>query len=312
MTLAALVVLVIAGGLAYLFLALPRTAAPSSFQARRTPELLARGEYLSRHVTGCTVCHGQRDWTKFSAPAIPARMGHGGNKFDLGDAGTLYAPNLTPAALSTWTDGEILRAMTEGVSKDGTPLFPLMPYENFRQMTREDAEAIIAFIRTLPPTQQAVPPRALKFPLTLIVRTIPQPATLPETRPDPATDLVGYGRYLTTIASCTDCHTPMDNGQRRPGMEFAGGTEFRLPTGGVQRSANITPDVQTGIGSWTERQFLDRFAQAASMDDAASAMNGRQNTEMPWRDYSGMKQEDLAAIYAYLRTVPAVRNAVPR
>jgi mono/diheme cytochrome c family protein len=297
-----------AGGLAYLFRAYPRVAPPSSVKVESTPARIARGAYLSRHVVGCSDCHGERDWSKYSAPQMREREGHGGMAFHL-DIGTLYGPNITPAAIGGWTDGEVLRAMTEGVSKDGRPLFPLMPYEAFAQMSREDAESVIAFIRTLPAVARDIPPTVLKFPMNLIVRTIPKPVTLPASAPD-RSDRIAYGRYLTTLASCSSCHTRMVRGRPVPNMTFAGGLEFHPRTGGIQRSANITPDMETGIGRWTEAQFVARFTSIAALDDRALVLNGRRNTEMPWRDYGGMDPQDLSAIYSYLRTVPAVHNAV--
>jgi mono/diheme cytochrome c family protein len=306
-----LVILLAGGGLAYLFLALPRSAPPTSLQAPRTPERIARGQYLSRHVIGCSDCHGERDWTKYSAPQIREREGHGGMSFPIG-VGTLVAPNITPARLSTWTDGEVLRAMTSGVSKDGSPLFPFMPYDAYRRMSQEDAEAIIAFIRTLPSVARDVPRSQLKFPFNLLVRTMPSPAPpLPEKAPDPS-DRLAYGRYLTTLASCVTCHTQMERGQPLPGMAFAGGLKFTTRSGGVQYSANITPDPETGIGRWTMEQFVQRFKAIADADEASLALNGRQNTEMPWRDYGGMTKADLEAIFTYLQSVPAVRHAVAR
>jgi mono/diheme cytochrome c family protein len=304
-------VVVLAGvGLGYLFLVLPHAAPPSHVQVPRTPERVARGAYLARHVAGCTDCHGERDWTKYSAPQMPDREGHGGMTFAL-DIGTLRAPNITPAAIGGWSDGELLRAMTEGVNKSGQPLFPLMPYQAYRTMAREDVESIIAFIRTLPPKEGVIPRSTLNFPMNLIVRTIPQPATVPTTRPDPS-DRLAYGRYLTTIADCIACHSQMDRGKPREGMEYAGGLEFKMRSGGVQRSANITPDPETGIGRWTEAQFVERFKSVADAPESELALNGRANTEMPWRDYGGMTREDLSAIYTYLRTVPPVHHVIAR
>jgi mono/diheme cytochrome c family protein len=309
--LVAVIVLAVAGGLAYLFLAYPRLAPPVVLGVPRTPERIARGAYLSRHVVGCSDCHGERDWTKYSAPQMREREGHGGMAFRIG-VGTLYAPNITPARLGTWTDGEVLRAMVSGVSKDGSPLFPLMPYDAYRQMSREDAESVIAFIRTFPAVARDVPRSELNFPFNLMVRTMPSPAPpLPEKAPDPS-DRLAYGKYLTTLASCVTCHTKMERGQSVPGMAFAGGLEFRTRAGDVQYSANITPDLETGIGHWTMEQFVARFKSVAEADEAALALNGRKNTEMPWRDFGGMKTEDLEAIYTYLRTVPAVRHVVAR
>lgn len=304
-------VLAAAAGLAYMFLALPRAASAETFKAPDTPERIARGQYLSRHVAGCSDCHGKRDWTKYSAPQMREFEGHGGTNFPIG-VGTMIAPNLTPAKLGSWTDGEILRAMISGVSKDGSPLFPFMPYENYRQMSREDAESIIAYLRTLPPSSNEPPRSKLDFPLNLIVRTLPSPAPpMREKTPDPSNQ-VEYGKYLTTIGACIHCHTKMESGAPVPGMQFAGGMRFEMQSGGEIYSANITPDPETGIGRWTEAQFIDRFKSIANADEASLALNGRKNTEMPWRDYGGMKEEDLAAIFAYLRTLTPVRHAVPR
>jgi mono/diheme cytochrome c family protein len=153
-----------------------------------------------------------------------------------------------------------------------------------------------------------VPESTLHFPLNLIVRTIPAPAN-PQPVP-PLSDTLAYGEYLVTIASCADCHTPSKEGKPVPGMDFAGGAEFNLPFGLV-RSANITPDEETGIGSWDRQEFLDRFKEYA--DSAAShrpVKQGNFNTIMPWLVYAGMTEDDLGAIYAYLRTQKPVENRV--
>ena len=226
----AVVVLAVAGGFSYLFLALPRVAPPATLQVPRTPERIARGQYLSRHVAGCSDCHGERDWTKYSAPQMREREGHGGMAFRIG-VGTLYAPNITPVRLSTWTDGEVLRAMTSGVSKDGSPLFPLMPYDAY---PADVAGRRRVDHRVHPDAAAGRARRAaieLNFPMNLIVRTMPSPAPpLPEKAPDPS-DRLAYGKYLTTIASCVTCHTQMERGQPVPGMAFAGGLEFQHAVG---------------------------------------------------------------------------------
>jgi mono/diheme cytochrome c family protein len=297
--------------LAYLFLALPNASAPSNVKVVATPEKLARGEYLSRHVAGCVVCHGTRDWTRFSGPLEPGTEGRG-SMFEIGIA-SLHASNITPAGIGEWTDGELLRAITEGVSRDGRALFPLMPYGNFRTMAPDDLEAIVAYVRSLKPIPivQPAPVTTIKFPLNLIVRTFPGPAA-PAPRPDPVTDRIAYGKYVTTMASCGQCHTPREGDPKMTGRDFAGGEPFPLPGGRVQFSANITPDQRTGIGSWTEAQFVDRFKINAQLDDETMKAQSGHRTEMPWRDYAGMTREDLSAIYLYLRTVPAVTNIVPR
>jgi mono/diheme cytochrome c family protein len=306
-----LVLVVALGGLGYLMLAFPKVPPPPVVTLEPTPERLARGKYLSDHVVGCTSCHSDRDWTRFSGPVKPGSEGKGGQEFPLGGAGTVFAKNITPAAIGSWTDGELQRAVTAGVSKDGTPLFPLMPYPHFGAMAADDMHAVLSYIRTWKAIENAVPPRTLTFPMNIIVRTIPEAGT-PLPRPLPS-DKVAYGKYMTRSALCGDCHTPIDDrGQPLPGREFAGGMEF-LETGYRVRSANITPDADTGIGSWTEQQFVDKFKAFETPSDAVlSDTERRQNTPMPLTAYAGMTREDLAAIYAYLRTLPPVVNRVTR
>lgn len=311
MGLLVLVVLAAGAGVGYLMFAFPKVPPPNVVTLEPTAERLARGKYLSDHVTGCTSCHSERDWTKFAGPLKPGRVGVGGQEFSLGGAGTLYAKNITPAAIGSWTDGELQRAVTAGVSKDGTPLFPLMPYPHFGAMAADDMHAILVYVRSWQAIESQVTPRTLNFPMNLIVRTIPA-AGSPQPRPLPQ-DKLAYGKYITRMGLCGDCHTPIDDrGQPLPGRELAGGMEF-LETGYRVRSANITPDSDTGIGSWTEQQFIDRFKGFETPSDATlSDAERRQNTPMPWTAYARMTREDLSAIYAFLRTQAPVTSRITK
>ena len=308
-----LLAVVAACGYGYMMFAFPKVPpAPANVAFDTSPDRLARGKYLADHVSGCTTCHSQRDWTKFSGPIVESTLGAGGQKFDLGPAGVVYSKNITPAGIGSWSDGELVRSVTQGVSKDGTPLFPLMPYPHFGRMAEDDVHAILAYIRSLKAIESAAPPpRKLAFPLNLIVRTIPSANTY-GTRPSPE-DKIAYGKYMTAAALCTECHTPIDDrGTPLPGMEFAGGTEI-IETGYRVRAANITPDANTGIGSWTEQQFIDKFKGFETATNATLAEHERaQNTPMPMTAYAGMAREDLSAIYAYLRTLKPVTNRVEK
>jgi hypothetical protein len=307
-----LLLLAAAAGLGYLFYAFPKVPAAGEYRIEATPERLARGKYLNDHVLGCTTCHSERDWTRFSGPVKPDTIGIGGQVFALGPAGTLYSKNITPAAIGSWSDGELLRSVTAGVSRDGTPLFPLMPYPHFGVMADDDIHAVLAYVRSLKAIENLnIPERDLNFPLNLIVRTIPEPAA-PGTRP-PVTDKLAYGRYMLRSALCGDCHTPIDDqGTPLPGMDFAGGMEF-VETGYRSRSANITPDADTGIGTWTEQQFIDRFKSFEGVPPPVlSETERRQNTTMPWTAYAGMTREDLGAIYAALRAQKPVVSRITK
>ena len=136
----------------YVKVALPDVGEAPDLKVELTPERIARGKYLANHVTICIDCHSPRDWTKFSGPLDTTKIGTGGEKFDhnVGFPGEVYVPNITPYNLKHWTDGEIFRAITTGVKKDGSAIFPIMPYKAYGKMDKEDIYAIIAYIRTLP------------------------------------------------------------------------------------------------------------------------------------------------------------------
>jgi mono/diheme cytochrome c family protein len=289
-----------AAGIAYLFIRYPRTEPPPDIKVVSSPEALERGQYLATHVSGCIACHSERDRSLYSEPLIAGTEGKGG-LFAAEGPLVVYAPNLTPYHLGNWSDGEIARAVTTGVTKDGSPLFPIMPYLLFSEMTEQDLTSIIAYLRTLSPITSDPPRSKFGFPLNLIMRTIPRPAPINR---EPVAD---RGRYLTRIAVCIECHTPVDeHNQAIPGREFSGGHDF-----GNVTSANITPDVETGIGKWSKEQFIKRFkAYEAPEMRNIRLQQGAPNTVMPWTMYSGMSEEDLSAIYDYLRTVKPIHNAV--
>jgi mono/diheme cytochrome c family protein len=278
-------------------------------------QVLARGEYLATNVAGCIDCHSSRDFTKYSGPVVPGTHGGGGFVFDekFGLPGVLYGRNITPdkeTGIGTWTDEEILRAMTQGISKNGDTLFPLMPYPNYNRMAKEDLMSIIAFIRTLKPISNKIPARQLKAPIAIFYPAkFLQPSIDGNVRP-PETDKVAYGGYLTAMADCATCHSPLT--PKGPDMSrmFAGGYPFDLGTHKVV-SANITPDSATGIGTWNEARFVDKFTLYRNQENY-SYDPGTQNTIMPLSLLAGMKDEDLKAIYAYLRSIPPISNMVEK
>ncbi|UYQ95943.1 c-type cytochrome [Chitinophaga horti] len=296
----------------YVKTALPNVGPAPDINIERTPERIERGRYLAHHVAVCMDCHSTRDWRLFAAPMKEGNMGGGGEAFnqDMGFPGAFYAPNITPFKLDKWTDGEILRAVTTGVNKDGKALFPVMGYHRFGQMDQEDVYSIIAYLRTIPPVSNEVPPSKADFPVNILINTMPAKNNF-TTRPDPA-DKVAYGKYLINATGCVDCHSQTDKGKVVPGTEFGGGMEFKQPAG-VLRSPNITFDKATGIGSWSEEAFVQRFkAYADSGFTPVQVKQGELNTPMPWTMYGGMTTADLEAIYAYLATVKPINHQVVR
>ncbi|MDB5021066.1 MAG: cytochrome c-related protein, partial [Pedobacter sp.] len=268
--------------------------------------------YLASHVTICLDCHSKREWGLFGGPMAATDIGAGGEVFNqqMGFPGTFYAPNITPAALGTWSDGDVFRAVTSGVSKDGRALFPIMGSHRFGKMDKEDIYDIIAFIRTLKPVNKVVPASKPDFPVNFIINTMPQKPNFTK-KPNPA-DTLRYGAYLINAAGCVECHSKTDKGSIVKGTEFGGGMEFKQPAG-VLRSPNITFDAATGIGGWTKEKFVVRFKTfAAEGYQPARITKNQVNTPMPWAMYGGMKERDLDAIYSYLKHLPPIKNNVVR
>lgn len=310
LAIALLVFLLIAGAAAFLA-TLPSSRPASGIAIEPTPARLARGEYLAEHVTPCFACHSRVDTSRWAMPRVGLDGGECWTE-EIGFPGHVCAPNLTPdvaTGLGEWTDGEILRAMREGVHREGYGLFPNMPYSEFRHLSDEDATAIVAYLRTLEPVSYPRPRRNISFPASLATRFAPQPLEGPVTAPDPS-DTVAYGGYLAKVAGCQFCHTPLDESMAPvPGMEFAGGHEFPLPDGGLVVSSNITPHA-TGIGLLTRENFIGLFRAYADQSAVAVEAPPGYNTMMPWYIYAGMTDGDLGAIYDYLQTVAPADNVV--
>lgn len=291
----------------------PSYRAPSTETVTASPERLARGAYLAVHVAGCIQCHSPHQTDRFALPRIAGQDGGGDACFEesFGFPGQVCPPNISShptAGIGAWSDGELLRAMREGVDRNGDTLFPFMPYPDFREMSDEDARAIVAYIRTLPPIDRTGPRTDIDFPVSMFIRAVPEP--LEALVPDPdRKDTVAYGEYLTTLAGCTHCHTQMKRGKPLEGMLMAGGTEFKTSWVHV-RAPNITRD-NTGIGTMSRESFIARFKAFASPETAVK-VRPEEQTIMPWLDYAGMTEEDLGAIFDYLRTLPAVVNEVEK
>lgn len=303
------IVLLIVGGMLYLTYAIPNVGAPSDLKIVITPEKIEKGKYLAHHVLQCIDCHSQRDFSLFSAPPSLGTEAHGGERFDqsMGFPGVFISPNITPYGIGDWTDGELFRLITTGVKKNGDPIFPIMPYKNYGQLDQEDIEAVIAYVRTLDPAPTLQPPSNPDFPFNFIMRTMPEKANLSK-RPS-TSDQVAYGKYLVTAGACNDCHTNFENGAFI-GEFLAGGRVFELPNGTLT-STNITPH-ETGIGSWNEKMFIDKFKSYQDRATLARVDNNDFQTIMPWYMYSGMTEEDLTAIYVYLRSIPPIESRVER
>lgn len=266
-----------------------------------TTGLVARGEYIVRDVAVCGHCHA-------ADPQDPDGPLAGGLEFRSWRLGTIGAANLTPdsaTGLGTWTEAEIVRAVRNGEDREGDVVAPVMPYAWFSGMSDRDATAVARYLKSLEPVRNEVerdPNLVYEFAEVFFLgpeesRTTPAPERGPT---------VEYGRYLANhVSLCADCHTPRGGLRASPDMDrlFAGDAD--PPDGFPANPSNLTPDAATGIGAWSEEDFINTLRTGVNPD-------GRELHDfMPWRQLSRMSDDDLRAIYRYLRTVPAIVNDVP-
>lgn len=194
--------------------------------------------------------------------------------------GTLYAPNLTPAGdLGDWTDGEIIRAIREGVHKNGRPLV-IMPAEEFKALSDEDVQSVVAYLRSQPAVTPNTPPNGLNVIGALLVNTgvltnqphLSQPVPKPAMEPN-----AEYGKYLKEILVCSGCH----------GENLTGGTSF---------DGSAAPNLTLVIPKWSEEDFIKAFRTGVLPGGEILDPN-----KMPYKDYSEFATDtDLKALYEYL------------
>jgi mono/diheme cytochrome c family protein len=274
--------------------------APLTFNP--TVARLERGRYIVEGPAHCFQCHSEVDWEK---PGAQPKQGKKGAGTIFPEAGMewLVAPNITPdreTGAGNWTDEQFARAIREGVGHDGRRLFPMMPYMNFREMSDEDLASVVVYLRSISPVRNVVPKTVLA---EAVKGSLPphQPIAEAVKGPD-MSNPVERGKYLVTLGNCMSCHTPM-NQQGQPIMQlaFAGGMRFTGPWGELS-SANITPD-PSGISYYDEAMFVKtlRTGQVGAR---------KLNSIMPWGYFRNMTDEDLKAIFAYLRTVTPVRHRI--
>jgi mono/diheme cytochrome c family protein len=265
--------------------------------------VIARGRYLVYGPAHCAACHVAPDDTAaVHAGGEPPLAG--GYTFVI-PPGRFPAPNLTPdsaTGIGRRSDGELARLLRHDVRADGRAAVPFMTAQN---ASDEDLVALISFLRSQPPVRHEVPERQPNFVgkavFAFVMKPVGPRGTPPATSPVGAT--VERGEYLANgIAACVGCHTArsMATGEYI-GPPFAGGTPEAVPGDPSRELAapNLTPDSATGrITAWSEDAFVARFRAGGLIPQSI----------MPWEFFARMTDDDLRAIYRYLRTLPPVRS----
>lgn len=278
----------------------------------QTATRIGRGRYLTETVGSCMHCHSQRDFTQFAGPIKEETKGMGGVSYP--KFGKLFSSNITPdsaTGIGAWTDDEIARAISQGIAKDGDTLSPIMPYYEYNKMCREDIYSIVAYLRTLKPIVNPLPKHELKVPAS-IDRQVYEFVPIENNQlPDPS-NIIESGKYLAAVGACVSCHTPKtEDDHFITDSLYAGGDMMGQKFGFHVNSSNITPDSTTGIGNWAENVFVDKFK--SFRDPYMYNFDpGKHNTLMPWTLLGQMKEEDIKAIYAYLRTLPPAKHTVEK
>lgn len=300
-----LVLLLVAGTAAYVNYAPAPTYDPPTIPELKvevTTERIEQGRKLASML--CVVCHNGKDGKLSGQQLMDAPKMFG----------KIYSKNITQSAekgIGKWTDGQIYTFLRTGLRKDGT-FNAIMP--KFPKMADEDIYSIIAWLHSDDPRLQPSDHLADTHQLTMFSKALlkfvfkpypmpAQPVPLPDTM-----NQVEWGLYLANSAyGCYGCHSAdfSTNNDLEPEKSkgfYAGGNPMLDFEGNVIPSANITPDEETGIGKWSQDQFVQTVRTGKRPDGTA--------VRYPMLPHSGLTDNEVKAIYAYLRTVSAVKNDI--
>jgi mono/diheme cytochrome c family protein len=241
-----------------------------------TAQLVADGE---RHARFCAACHSSTGQLPLDGKDLFAGE-------DIPPIGTVWASNLTPAHLGEWSDGELIRAIREGVGRDGKALLA-MPSAAFRHMSDDDVLALVAYLRAQPAVGTASPPKRINVLGAIMIATVFPPEIFgvqpPITEPviaPPRGPTSAYGGYLVANLACQDCH-----GSNLAGVGTAGGFD--------ELSPNLT--------NLPQRMSVEQFVallRTGNYEDGRTLSEG-----MPWQDYEKYSDDDFRAMYAYLTSL---------
>lgn len=251
---------------------------------------VARGAYLMRAIAACGNCH-----TPFGPTGPDGSKALAGRLLEDAEHWTVYAPNITPdveTGIGGWSDAEIIRAIREGVRPDGTVIGPPMPIGLYRGLSDADAQALVAYMRTVPAVTNALPASVYRIP----VPPSWGPPVGKVSAPDPS-DRLAYGAYLAgPVAHCMECHsTPGPDGAPDLVHELGGGGMLFKGPWGESVSANLTP---AGLADWSDDEVERAIREGVSKD------GHRLLPPMGYGYYATMTDGDMKAIIAYLRSLP--------
>ncbi|MDB5248386.1 MAG: cytochrome c [Segetibacter sp.] len=267
--------------------------------ASKDMAVIARGKHLVLDIAHCADCHSKADVDSLIQAGADVQLS-GGRLFAL-PVGNIYTKNITSdkeTGIGNYTDEEIARALRFGVHPDGTAVYDFMPFHN---VSDEDLTAIISYLRTQKPVHNEVPKHNLNLIGNMVnafmVKPVgPSEEVAKKVQPDTT---ASYGRYLVhNLANCNGCHSRRDISGKLVGEPFTGGSPMKKEGFPALTPPNLTPDSSSRIFGWTQQMFIQRFRMGKLI----------KHSEMPWNTFKRMSDDELKAIYNYLRTVKPART----
>lgn len=267
-------------------------AASTAIAANAEPSV-ERGEYLVRGPAGCGNCHTPQTPT---GPDMSNEMG--GFMVEKNPAFEAWAVNITPGSrVANWSDTELAKAIREGIRPDGSVIGPPMPISLYRGLSDDDLYSIVAFLRTVPASQNKTPFSTYNIPLPPAYGPPIESVSAPTRAVS-----VAYGEYLAgPVAHCVECHTPM--GEKGPMFDThlgAGGFEFHGPWG-TSVSSNLTTH-DDGLAKYSDDELKQMITKGKRPDGSMM------RPPMGYNHYAAMTEDDLNAIILYLRQLPPLPN----
>ena len=297
-----IVTLLVIAGVAAIALALlrPRPLAPSpassaaaSATSDAMTQLINKGEYLAR-AGDCVACHTAPGGREFAgARAMPTPFGN------------IWVPNITPdeeTGIGLYTADEFYRMMHTGISRDGKLLYPAMPFASYTKVTREDSDAIHAYLMSVPPVKQMNRPHELRFPYNnreLLVGWRTLYFREGEYKPDPGQSAQwNRGGYLVQgLGHCAMCHTAVN--------VLGGSSESKAFEGGMIPNQNwyapsLTSNREAGLGNWSIKEITDLLQVGVSH---RSTVYGPM-AEVVYNSLQYLSDADVEAMAVYLKALP--------
>lgn len=283
--------------------------------------MVMRGAYLVDHLIACSDCHTPR--LQSGAPDMTKYLAGNAAFVQLPSGDVLASANLTPdkaTGLGNYTASEIKRMFMDGLAPGGDggtkALNPIMPYYVLHNVTSEDADAIVAYLQSIPPVANPLPERSAAFAVAAPADYV-EPATIPmpaDSYPEKASAL--RGRYLAAQSGlCIECHTQHNttgSSVISPSKFFQGGEDFSAFFAGTLNlhpvSANLTSDPATGLGKWTADQIVNVILSGKDNEGAGICPPMPVG---PSGAYGGITTQDALDIANYIKSLPPVVHEVP-